>query len=704
MNDSDPILEMYIFESNQMIEQTEAVILDCELANCFSAESINQIFRNMHTLKGSSSMMQYMQIAEAAHAIEDLFHHLREDKPIAVDFKSLSDVVLQSVDFFKDEIGKISNGEPADGSATSLIHQIQQFLATSLDAPSEATTPIIHHDNEPLYVYHAIIYFYKDCEMENIRAFQLVHQLAEASTRCYHEPVELIEDSENSIQLIKDRGFHLMIESTLQYEQMHELLMKTSYLDTLELHAVDAWLGEQLADEGFIEEFPDMSVELNDALLEPAATETINSNQSLASTQHNSTQTDVQKTLSANSKSSSHSQMISVHVEKLDRLMDLVGELVIAEAMFTSLDDTQHNGDSQLFKASGQLRKITGELQDTVMSIRMIPLTATFLKMRRVSRDMSRKLNKDIEFILIGDETEIDKTVIDHISDPLMHLVRNAIDHGIESAQERQASGKSANGTVTLEAKNIGSDVLVMVKDDGKGLNRDKIIAKAISNGLLTAEDSEISDRDAYNLIFHPGLSTKEQITEFSGRGVGMDVVASNIGEVGGTIYVDSVPGEGTTVTMKIPLTLAIIDGMNVRVGSAHYTLPTTSIKESFRPQPKDLITDPSGNRMVMVRGEIYSIVSLHERFHHVSDKDTDYTQGILIMIELDDKSLCLFVDELIGQQQVVIKPLPPYFRKLNRNINGLSGCTLLGDGSISLILNIAEVMSSSHVSSINSN
>jgi len=676
MKESDPILEMYIFESTQMIEGTEAVILDCEDASSFSPDSINKIFRNMHTLKGSSAMMQYLHIADTAHAVEDLFHILREKQPAGLDFNSLSDLVLQSVDYLKDEVRKISQNEPPGGTAIALVNQIQQFIV-SLQS-NEASS-------HSLFVYHAIIHFYNDCEMENIRAYQLVNRLNEVAERYFYDPEELIENND-IVRNIRDRGFHIVLETPLNYEQTHEFLMKTSFLQNLELQMLDAWPGEQLRDGAPAKDAAFLANELESERLnthDPATAEKLNPIQAL------------QSELAA-IRSAAHSPMISVHVQKLDRLMDLVGELVIAEAMVTSSNDLHSgNGDSPLYKAASQLRKITGELQDTVMSIRMVPLTATFHKMRRVTRDMCRKLDKEIEIVIIGEETEVDKSVIDQISDPLMHLVRNAIDHGIESAEVREAAGKPLYGTVTLEAKNIGSDVLLIVKDDGKGLNRAKIIERAQQNGLLGAQHGELSDRDAYNLIFQPGLSTQDQITEFSGRGVGMDVVARNVEQVGGMIYIDSVPGEGTTVTMKIPLTLAIIDGMNVRVGQSHYTLPTTSIKESFRPLHNDLLTDPDGNRMVMVRGECYSILDLHERFHDRREQ-TDFTQGVLIMAEQNGKSLCLFVDELLGQQQVVIKPLPAYLRKLKRS-SGLSGCTLLGDGSISLILNMAELVGISH-------
>lgn len=378
-------------------------------------------------------------------------------------------------------------------------------------------------------------------------------------------------------------------------------------------------------------------------------------------------------------------------VTKLDKLMDLVGEMVIAEAMVIQNPDLDGLELDNFQKAAQRLDKITKEIQDMVMSIRMVSLTATFQKMNRIVRDMCKKLEKEATLVIIGEETEVDKNIIEHISDPLMHLVRNALDHGIESAQERQAAGKDKCGTITLEAKSAGSDVLIVVRDDGRGLSRDKILMKAQEKGLIHKPESEMNDREVFNLILHPGFSTKDSVTEYSGRGVGMDVVAKNIEAIGGSVLVDSTPNAGTTITLKIPLTLAIVEGMNIKVGKSLFTLPTIAIRESFRPSPGGAFTDPEGNEMIMVRGECYPILRLH-KYYRIPTDITEFTDGIIIMVEHDDKKLCIFADELLGQQQIVVKTLPKYIRNFKK-INGLAGCTLLGDGNISLILDIGGLI-----------
>jgi two-component system, chemotaxis family, sensor kinase CheA len=328
-----------------------------------------------------------------------------------------------------------------------------------------------------------------------------------------------------------------------------------------------------------------------------------------------------------------------------------------------------------------------------VMSIRMVPLSTTFQKMHRIVRDMSKKLGKEVNLELIGEETEVDKNIIEHISDPLMHIVRNSIDHGIEKSEDRVARGKGEVGTITLEAQNSGSDVIVTIRDDGKGLYKEKIYTKALENGLITKKQEDLSDKEIYNLIFLPGFSTKDSVTEFSGRGVGMDVVVKNIETVGGSVSIDSAEGIGTTITLKIPLTLAIIDGMNIRVGKSRYTIPITAIKESFKPKEKDILKDPDGNEMIMVRGQCYPIVRLHEMYK-VRTEVTEFIDGIFVMVEYDEKTLCIFADELLGQQQVVVKALPSYIKN-TKKVAGLAGCTLLGDGSISLILDIGGLINS---------
>lgn len=382
--------------------------------------------------------------------------------------------------------------------------------------------------------------------------------------------------------------------------------------------------------------------------------------------------------------------MISVSVAKLDMLMDMVGELVISESMVIRNPDLANLQLDNFSKASRQLHKIIGDLQDIVMSIRMVPLSVTFQKMNRIVRDMSRKLKKDINLEIIGEETEVDKNIIEHISDPLMHLIRNSIDHGIEPADERARADKPAKGSIILEAKNAGGNVWITVKDDGKGLCRDKIYKKALAGGYTNKSENELTDKEIYSFILLPGFSTSDNVTEFSGRGVGMDVVAKNIGKIDGTVIVDSTPGKGTAVSVKIPLTLAIIDGMVIQVGNARYIIPTVSIKESFKAGSENIITDTSGNEFIMVRGNCYPVLRIHRLFK-INTEITDIHDGIVIMTENNEKAICIFADVLLGEQQIVVKSLPGYIKK----VKGISGCTLLGDGGIGLILDIAGLTGS---------
>ena len=377
---------------------------------------------------------------------------------------------------------------------------------------------------------------------------------------------------------------------------------------------------------------------------------------------------------------------ISVDVQKMDLLMDLIGELVIAESMVLQSSDLKVQGLSldNFNKSARQMSKISTELQNAIMSMRMMALTNTFQKMNRIVFDVSRKLGKDIEFEMIGDTTEVDKNVIEHIADPLMHLVRNSVDHGIEMPDERAAKGKTEKGKVTLKAKTESGKVWISVQDNGKGLNRDAILAKARKQGLLDyyKPDSAYTDKEVYQFITLPGFSTKEQVTEYSGRGVGMDVVVSNIKAIGGTLEIESTPGQGSAMIMKIPLTLAIIDGIVMRVGNSSFVIETNAVQEFIGVKEDIFNKNPGGDEFVMIRGEAYPVVRVGE-LYKVEGYNPEAKEGMLIVVNVEDKKLCLFVDELVGKQEIVVKPIPEYIRK----IKGLSGCTQLGDGSIALIL-----------------
>jgi two-component system chemotaxis sensor kinase CheA len=677
---NESMLEIFIYETSLLLEQLESLILDSEKSNSFSKEGINEIFRIMHTIKGSAAMMLADNMAEISHSIEDLFFVLRENDIQNTDFSALADIVLDSADFIKLEILKMKNGDKTDGEIGELSKRISEFLSElksqnniKTKEDTKKTTdnvsqkyyiaPVKPLDNLDLNRVKVTLYFEEGCEMENIRAFTVIHNLKDMAEEMFYFPEDIIEN-DNTCEQIKKDGFVVFLKTTKEIFDVDEYFKTTIFLKDMELSILE--------EDEYLKQIQEKRNNYSSEVQEECKDEI---------------KEVVEKAVVNNTVHESHAQsIISVNVLKLDKLMDLVGELVISEAMVTQNPEIKDLKLDNFNKAARQLRKITAELQDMVMSIRMVPIATTFQKMNRIVRDMCKKLYKEVKLEIIGEDTEVDKNVIEHISDPLMHLIRNSIDHGIEHQDERVQKGKKASGTIVLKAENLGSDVQITVKDDGKGLDKGKILEKARKNGILSKQEAEMTDREIFSLIFLPGFSTNESVTEFSGRGVGMDVVVKNIESVGGTVAVDSIKDEGTIITIKIPLTLAIIDGMTVRVGESRYTIPIISIRRSFKVKSRDIIRDTDGNEMLMVRGECYPLVRLHRRYS-VKTEIQELVDGIVIMVEHGDKSLCIFADELLGEQQVVVKSLPKYIKK----VQGIAGCTLLGDGNISLILDISK-------------
>ncbi len=384
--------------------------------------------------------------------------------------------------------------------------------------------------------------------------------------------------------------------------------------------------------------------------------------------------------IAANSDSS-----IRVSVEKVDQLINLVGELVITQAMLAEtashLDPAQAE---KLLAGIDLLARNTRDMQESVMSIRMLPMSMVFNRFPRVVRDLAGKLHKQVEMRTIGENTELDKGLIEKISDPMTHLVRNSLDHGIETPEARVAAGKDPKGTLTLKASHHGGNIVIEVIDDGAGLNRERILAKARENGLPV--DDGLSDHEVWQLIFAPGFSTAEVVTDVSGRGVGMDVVRRNIEDMGGRVELESSTGHGTRTVIRLPLTLAILDGMSVGVGGETFILPITSVIESLQPRREDLRTLAGDSRMVHIRGEYLPLIPLAESFN--LNGVADFTRGIVVVVESEEGKAALFVDELLGQHQVVIKSLEENYRK----VPGVSGATIMGDGRVALILDIGAV------------
>lgn len=669
-NSNESMLDIYTFETNQLVEQLEQLIIAGEASSKLET-SIDEIFRIVHTIKGSSSMMNFNNIAELAHALEDLLYYLKEKKFKAINYTTLSDIILEVVDFVKLEMTKVGDGITPDGNSKESITRIK-LLLDELNASNIETKGIQQKVENPCAIkqlckskkeneYEAIVYFVEDCQMENVRAFGVIHNLSKTCDIISYIPERLSEDEGTAEEYIRRNGFTMKFFSDDSLDEIRAKLMETIFLRKLELRVVECEKTDLVKREECSDEAGKGTVD-----------------------QHEPAQQEVDIGERKNVKLSHNQNIMSVNTSKMDKLMDLIGELVIAESMVTKNPALSQIKSDSFNQALRFLQKITLELQDAVMSTRMVPLTATFQKMNRLVRDVSHKLGKEVELEIIGETTEIDKNVIEHLADPLMHIIRNSLDHGIEDAPERISKGKQKKGKIVLEAKNEGGNVWIHIKDDGRGLDKGKIVKKAIERGLITRE--EITDKEIYELVLLPGFSTKENVTEFSGRGVGMDVVSKKIGEIGGSVIIDSTKDVGTVIALKIPLTLAIIDGMIIRVGKSKYIVPTASVKETLQATHENIVSDPNGNELIFLRGECYPIIRLHNIFNAQADTNNIH-KGILVIAESNTRSVCIFADEIMGQQQIVVKPIP----KLIKKINGIAGCALLGDGSISLIIDVKD-------------
>ncbi|MGC3957491.1 MAG: chemotaxis protein CheA [Verrucomicrobiota bacterium] len=384
---------------------------------------------------------------------------------------------------------------------------------------------------------------------------------------------------------------------------------------------------------------------------------------------------------------SSAEATVKVSTDRLDSLINMVGELVIAQAMVKQDSASLAAGNHRLARNMAQLGKITRELQELSMSMRMVPIHGVFQKMTRLVRDLNRKFCKEVDLVTSGDETELDRNVVEAISDPLVHMVRNAIDHGIETPEQRVAAGKPRKGKLMLRACHRAGNVVIEIADDGKGLPKDKILKKAREAGIV-GENEELTESEIFKLIFHAGLSTAEKVTDVSGRGVGMDVVRKNIEALRGRIDIASIPGQGTTFTIRLPLTLAVIDGLIVNVGDHRYIVPLTSVDQSVQPKPEQISTVQQRGEMVMIRGRLLPLVRLYKLFG-CKPRNEDPTKALVVIVQDNDRQCCLMVDDLVGQQQVVIKSLGESLGA----VRGVSGGAILGDGNVSLILDVPGVI-----------
>lgn len=718
---TDGMLDIYLFENEQLLEQLQERVLEQKDADCFDEESINEIFRTMHTIKGSSGIMMFDNITAVSHKLEDVFYFLRESHPESVPHLQLVEHVLEVEDFISGELEKIRNGDTADGDASGIVADLDKFLEQikngGVQEGVEPPPENVHEEPKQFYIapvatsdsrfYKIYITFYPETEMANVHAYKTVYALKEIAEDLLYSPEDIISD-ESSAETIVKEGFRILLQAQCSEEDIRRII-GVGY-DIKEVDVYECKAEEFLQGFDFGENGPSAAesavIDLN------ASVEEIESKAEAAAAKAGEGQENKEpakpkiapgdfvikskepgkrKTL-AKDKKNDKASFISVNVSKMDQLMELIGELVISESVVLQSPDLNVPGLNldNFKKEAAQLTKVSTDLQDVIMSMRMVPLTNTFQKMNRIVFDVSRKLGKDIEFVMVGEQTEVDKNIIEHISDPLMHIVRNSVDHGIESKEARIESGKPEKGKVILSAKTEAGKVWISVEDDGTGLDREKIIAKARKQGLLdeTKPDSAYSDKEVYQFITLPGFSTNEQVTEYSGRGVGMDVVIQNIQTIGGTLDIESRPGLGSTMILKIPLTLAIIDGIVMEVGGSSFVMETGVIKQFIRVKEDMMIHEPNGDEYIMIRGEAYPVLRLG-RWYGLDKYEEDVENGIMMILEVEEKKLCLMVDKLVGEREIVVKPIPSYIKK----VKGLSGCTQLGDGSIALILDAAGLI-----------
>ncbi|GLB29147.1 chemotaxis protein CheA [Lacrimispora amygdalina] len=703
-NGMDNMLDMYLFETNSLLEQLDELLIEAEKAGDFTVDDVNEIFRIMHTVKGSSAMMEFNSLMQIAHHIEDLFFFIRENGLDSLESShksTLFDLMFRSTDLLRAEVSKIQNNEPLSDNVDNLTEEINSFLKKiskdNKDAPAEAKKPEkpavkecakpaasspvtavdldevrmdlaeCPDDNSP---YFLRIFFDEGCGMENLRAFMLISSLKESGLEFNFYPSD-VETNSQSSSFIIEKGFFLALDSRETADTAISQINNMNNLRSYEL--IQNVRAKSAVEEKTAET---AAAPVNRENTAPASTPAASTSHQMPSKQN----------------------LISVNLAKLDNLVAIVGEIVITESMVTSSPEIQNlkNLDSFL-KATRQLRKLTDDLQDIVMSLRMVPVSGVFQKMNRIVRDMKQKLKKDVRLTIVGENTEVDKSIVDSIGDPIMHIVRNSMDHGIEeTAEERIRVGKNPQGEIILSASHTTNEVIISIRDDGRGVNPAGVLAKAKRNGILTKPESEYTQKEILALLLAPGFSTNETVTEFSGRGVGMDVVKKNVEAIGGTVTITSELGKGMCTTLKIPLTMAIVDGMEISVGKSVFTIPIANIRQSFKVKNEEVIYDTEGNEIIRCMNQFYPIIRIH-RLYNIETEVTNIEDGILVWVESGDKSYCLFVDDLLGEQQVVVKPLPVYLNSFNIKDSGISGCTILGDGNISIILDVLNLYAAAH-------
>jgi len=704
---------IFFEEAGENLDQMEQMLLAVDV-NAADDEELNAIFRCAHSIKGGAATFGFADVAELTHQMESLLDKLRrhELKPTA----AMVDVLLESSDALRGLLGRHQGGGGEGPSNHELVARIYA-LANGGDAPAPAAPP------EPVApvvtaapVVQAVAELVVDPEltapaatpggMPAARPAQAERQLdihigplsslsmADGIAELFRDIPGLGQIERQSTEGETHRIFH--VRTSASDGDLMDLFTFHVGKDQIRLQPVAAAAAPVAvarpaasADFGFFDGAPGVPTETPAASSQPPAGEPSKpaSDPAVAGGATPATTAAKPEQRAGAASAGLESTTLRVSVSKVDQLINLVGELVITQAMLAQKSrDLEPSVNQALLAGLADLDRNTRDLQEAVMSIRMIPMSVVFNRFPRMLRDLAGKLGKKVELVTHGEATELDKGLVEKITDPLTHLIRNSCDHGIELPADRRAKGKNETGTITLSATHQGGSILIEVRDDGRGLSREKLLTKAREKGI-EAPDS-MSDAEVWGLIFAPGFSTAAEVTDVSGRGVGMDVVKKNITALGGTVEIDSAEGYGMRVSVRLPLTLAIMDGMSVRVSDEVYILPLASVIESFQIKPADINTVAQGARVVKVREEYMPVIELEQVFQ-VPRFEHNGNSPIMVVVEADGSRVALMVDELLGQQQVVIKNLESNYRK----VPNVSGATILGDGKVALILDTSGLV-----------
>ncbi len=674
--------QVFFEESFEGLDIMESGLLDMD-PGAVDSEQINAIFRAAHSIKGGAGTFGFADISGFTHTMETLLDEMRDGRrEITTD---AVDVLLKSVDVLRDMLTAAQDGGEVDQAN---VDTQSAELKRVLDSRPGQEAPAAVSDGESETV--------SEATSAPVIGWHVVFRPHAHLMRTGNDPLRLLKE-------FRDLGDTSVSCDIGGIPEFHEYEPEDACLSwDIHLHeAVDKYQVQEIFD--WVEDDCDLAImEIHDESAPAEATPAASEAPSPAPAPAAESKPDlkladppperragVDRRKPSKPAANTSAGSIRVDVPKIDSLINMVGELVITQSMLSMLgEDFDMQDVPKLLEGLAQLERHTRELQESVMQVRMMPISFTFSRFPRLVRDLSSKLNKKIELKMIGESTEVDKTVIEKIGDPLVHLVRNSLDHGIELPEVRAAAGKPETGTVVLNAYHKGGNIVIEIKDDGKGLDGDFLFNKAVSKGLLK-EDDVLTQQQKYELIFMAGFSTAEQISDVSGRGVGMDVVRKNINELGGSIEIESELGVGTSIVIRLPLTLAILDGQVVRVGDETYIVPLVSIIESIQVRPEMINLVGGKGEAFKLRDEYLPIVRMHEVFDVSAEHVEELTEGLLVIVEAEGRKCGLFVDDLLGQHQVVIKSLEENYG----NVEGVSGATILGDGSVALILDITGVI-----------